>query len=474
MQFKEIDVRNKLYKAKEALRARNASEIESSLESSLESLVEILTFLLSKFGKNSQNSNIPPSQDPFRKKRKKTTPGSKPGGQKSHKGSFLPQQEPDKIVQLTINKDILPSSETFIPLEPEKRQVIDVKLQVYVTEYQAEVLQDSKGKKYRALFPDEVNATVQYGTTVRSLACYMMQYQMLPYERAAYFFKQQFGLPISTGSLAHYNSQAAMLLEEFRHIAINELKNAQVLHADETGVNISGSSYWLHSASSQLWTYFQVEKKRGLEGMENIGLLKDFSGVMIHDNWTAYFWYKNARHALCNAHQIRELTAIVETQKFQWPKKMLDLLCETNQEKHLLIEHSCVFSQERIQQIHQDYDIIITDGIKECFEPEHDFSKKMKRTDAQNLLIRLRAKKIETLNFLNPHIPFTNNQAENDIRMVKVKQKISGCFKNLKTPNDSSIIRSFISTCLKQGIEVATALDQLFKGILPNFKLHPS
>jgi transposase len=466
--LKSIDVSASLASARKHL--ANNSAMDSATRNLFALLITIVELMVARFGANSKNSSVPPSQDPNAEKRKRASSARKPGGQAGRVGKTLVQSEnPDEIVALKIDPEKLPSNVVFKELPYEKRQVFDIHIVVHVTEYQVQVLQDSKGRIFKADCP--VQGAVQYGPFVRGLACYMSNYQLVPVERLVEFFGHQANLPISAGTISNINAEAASALEEFKEIAKANLVAEKVLHADETGLNVSGKGAWLHGATSLQWSLFCVSLKRGNEAMDSIGILPNFSGVLVHDHWASYFKYE-CTHAMCCAHLIRELTRVVEEDKCNWAKQIIDLLYAMKAEVEETKPNK--LTQERIDELSQAYESIISAGeIESPIAVEEKKSKRgrKKQSRARNLLDRLREKKNATLRFMtHGDAPFTNNLAERDIRMTKVHQKISRCYKSLETANAACLVRSFISTCQKQGICVSTALNQLFLGKLPHFR----
>lgn len=358
----------------------------------------------------------------------------------------------------------------------QKRQEFNIKITTFITEYQAQVLIDNLGVKYVAQFPKGIDGAVQYGPTVRGMAVYLSNFQMLPFERMSDFFRHQISLPISTGTLVNMNAEASKLLLEFEQAAKRALIKSSLIYHDETGINIAGKTHWLHSASNDLWTLFCAHKKRGNEAMNDIGILPNFSGIVMHDNWASYFVYECV-HALCNAHHIRELTRAAEDDAQKWAAKMLTLLLAIKKEVDDSPDGK--LSTERINERHNEYDSLLIEAELECTSPlpeplpEAGQKKKrgrQKKTKSRNLLERLKDRKAATLLFMeNQLVPFTNNQAERDLRMTKVQQKISGCFRSESGATDFCRIRSFISTCMKQEEDVSQALNNLFRGKLPRF-----
>lgn len=466
--IKSIDITASLESAKGIL-AKDKS-LSDSARAVFTLLVAIIELLVAKFGANSKNSSVPPSQDPNGEKKKRVSSGRKPGGQLGRKGSTLAQvEEPNEVVDVKINPALLPTGRAFKELAPEKRQVFDVKMSVHVTEYRVQVLKDDRGLVYKAecAFAN----SVQYGPSVRGLVCYLSNFQMVPVERIADFFEHQVALPLSAGTVVNINSEAATALVGFASIAKKELIAEPLLHADETGINIAGKGAWLHGATSHLWSLFSASPKRGTEAIDAIGIIPNFKGVLVHDHWASYFKY-DCIHAMCCAHLVRELTRVVEDSKHTWASAMIEHLYAMKEEVEAAPERK--LSAERRTALEAKYDEIIEIGEKEsplAAELETPKRGRKKQSRARNLLDRLREKKSATLRFMtHGDAPFTNNQAERDIRMTKVHQKISGCYKTLETANASCLIRSFISTCQKQGICVSTALTDLFLGKLPTFR----
>jgi len=439
------------------------------MKAMIELLVVIITLLSAKLGLNSKNSSIPPSKDPNRAKKKADGNGRKPGGQKGHHGSTLEkEQDPDKIKIIKIKRtNIPPGQYSFVGYET--RQVIDIEISKVVTEYRAEILRDANGREFVAPFPKDVTRPVQYGDSVKAQAVYMSVHQLLPYDRVAEYFENQCGISVSAGSLVNFNKEAYDRLESFEVLAKLRLPAHSLLHADETGINVNGKNIWLHTASSDKWTMFFPHEKRGAEAMMAMGILEHFKGILCHDHWKPYFRFK-CLHALCNAHHIRELERAWENDKQQWAKDMQNLLIEMNHAKNNAPE---ILAAKDIEDFVTGYRNILENANVECPAPEKKTGAKrgrQARSKSRNLLERLRNFETETLRFLhNPIVPFTNNQGERDIRMTKVQQKISGCFRSMEGARIFCRIRSYLSTCNKQGVGPTEALRCLFAGKLPDF-----
>lgn len=469
MKWKNIDVRAKVKQARELL--EKEKNISRELASTVKDILSIMILLCNRLNLNSSNSSKPPSQDPNRKKKNFKQGQRRPGGQQGHEGVTLQKVEnPEKIEELYINRKTLPPGK-YKNNGFECRQVIDIRISRFVTEYRAEILEDEHGVSYVAEFPPEVTRRVQYGSTLKVNAVYMSQFQLIPYQRIEDHFMHQMNLPISAGSIYNFNQEAYKLLETFDAIAKQKLIESQVLHADETGINIGGKNFWLHSASNGLWSYFYPHKKRGVEAMHEIGILSKFKGTLCHDHWKPYYTFTACKHSLCNGHHLRELERVLEQENYLWAKKMKKLLPEINQKVQSYEGH---LNKNDIHQYREQFRLILDQGDKECPPPKEKIKNKSRgllaKSKSRNLLERLKNYENDTLRFMyEPGVPFTNNQAENDIRMTKVQQKISGCFRAIDGAKIFCRIRSFMSTCRKHGLNITNALNMLFQGKLPDF-----
>lgn len=449
---------------------REDTSISPQVQALLKLLVAVINLLLGKLGLNSTNSSTPPSKDPHRKrgsKRKAKGSRRKPGGQNGHKGARLEGEEnPDRIEIIEIDRRTIPSGR-YTSAGFESRQVIDIEISKVVTEYRAEILQDAKGNQFVAMFPAGVSRPVQYGNSVKAKAVYMSQQQLVPYDRIRDYFTDQCGIPISTGSLFNFNQEAFNLLATFESIVKRQLIAQPFLHADETGINVNGACLWLHNLSNDRWTLFFPHKNRGGEAMKAMGVLEHFHGTLCHDHWKPYFQFK-CRHALCNAHHLRELERAWEQDGQQWAKEMQDLLLEMNEATD---QAGGCLTDTAADEFRSRYQNVLTAGDRECPPPDpKDQPGRVAKTKSRNLLERLRKFETETLRFMtDKRVSFTNNQGENDIRMTKVQQKISGCFRSFEGAQIFCRVRSYLSTCRKQGLPPTEALQMLFSGRLPDF-----
>ncbi len=451
---------------------RQEKSISPQVRAMMDLLVVVIHLLLGKLGLHSANSSIPPSKDPYRKrgsKRKAKGKKRRPGGQNGHDGSTLQREEnPERIETIEVDRRTIPSGK-YRSTGFESRQVIDIEISKVVTEYRAEILEDAQGNQFIAEFPTGVTRPVQYGNRVKAQAVYMSQQQLVPYDRIRDYFADQCRIPISAGSLFNFNKEAFGLLETFESIVTRQLIAQPLLHADETGINVNGACVWLHSVSNDRWTLFFPHANRGGEAMIAMGVLEHFRGTLCHDHWKPYFQF-NCLHSLCNAHHLRELERAWEQDGQRWAKQMQDLLLEMNE---ATIKARGCLTEKAAHQFCSRYRNVLTRGDRECPPPNPPHARKRGRipkTKSRNLLERLRDFEAETLRFLTDTlVPFTNNQSENDIRMTKVQQKISGCFRSFEGAQIFCRMRSYLSTCRKHDIPPTEALQTLFSSRLPNF-----
>lgn len=444
--------------------------LSPALKASLEVLLLLVSILVNKLGLNSRNSSKPPSSDPNRKKKNREPGERRPGGQHGHIGTTLqPVSNPDQVKEIKVDRKTLPQEGKYQTVSYESRQVIDLDISTVVTEWRAEVLEDQNGKRYVAPFPKEVTRPVQYGIGVKVNAVYMSQYQLIPYNRIEDHFLDQMGIPVSAGTVNNFNKDAFDRLEFFESWVKEQLVLSSLVHADETGINVGGTKLWLHNVSNDSFTYFYPHNKRGCDAIDEMGILPRFQGIICHDHWKPYFKY-GGLHALCNAHHLRELERAVEQDKQIWAEKMIVLLKEIN--KATIDAGGCLNAIDS-EYYRNRYRELLREAEYECPPPDEAEKKrkgKMARSKSRNLLERLRDFETETLRFMDDkNVPFSNNQAESDLRMTKVQQKISGCFRSMDGAKIFCRIRSYISTCRKQGVTASEALQLLFQGKWPYF-----
>jgi transposase len=427
-----------------------------------------------RLGLNSSNSGKPPSSDglkkPARVKSLREHSGNKPGGQKGHKGETLRQvADPDQVID-----HYPPACATCgVGLDPQTsvshsaRQVFDLPepQPLVVTEHRAHDCQCAAcGTKTRGLFPDGVNAPVQYGIRIQSFVIYLLHYQLLPEARLAELMADLFGVKLAAATIATMSRTCAERLRSFAETVRDLVAGAPVKHMDETGFRIGGKTQWLHVASTALLTFYRVCARRG-------SLLTNVAGIVVHDHWKPYYTMQGVLHALCNAHHLRELKALVEIEKEDWARKMQRLLRRACHAANLARERGIALKPLLIECFERRYHAILAEGLvfHEAQAPLAQATLKVggkrrgraPRRTGHNLLLRLATRKQDTLRFLHdPTVPFTNNQAERDGRMMKLRQKISGGFRSLEGAIGFALIRSFVSTAKKQGWNIIEALTR--------------
>jgi len=431
-----------------------------------------------QLSKNSRNSSKPSSTDGFNKPapkslRKKS--GKKAGGQKGHKGHTLKMTStPDHTIFHEVNncsrcqKDL--SKQRIV--EHIKRQVYDIPiLQIQVTEHISEVKICTCGCRNRAEIPDYASHYVQYGPNLKTFLTYLQDYQLLPYARSAELVEDLFEHKLSQGTLYNMRQRSYEHLEDFETDLQTFLRSANLAGFDETGFRIAESSkplsYWLHSCSTQDSVLYQVHRRRGQKAMDDIGVLPFFKGIAVHDFWKSYYKY-NCTHALCNAHLLRELIFIKERFEQDWAQELIDLLLKMKQSKYRAInEAKTELSSQTLKRYRHQYEEIVKKGLSENplkeIPPEKVKRGRKPKTKARNLLERFRDFADDILRFFYDFdVPFDNNFSERDLRMMKVKLKISGCFRSLKGAQYFARMRSYVGTARKQGVNAFKAIRSLF------------
>ncbi len=468
MKIDNIDIEATVKKAQDLLEGEK--ELSAATKSIFEILILIITLLANRLNLDSTNSSKPPSSDPNRKKRNKGKTGKKAGGQKGHIGATLKKvDDPDVVEVIKVDRRKIPPGD-YKHVGFETRQVFDIDISRVITEYQAQVLENDRGKRFIASFPVGVTKAVQYGTSLKAQSVYMSQFQLIPYNRIQDYFADQLHTPISEGTIFNFNTEASKLLNSVENRIKNKLAVSDQAHADETGINIGGKGHWLHCVSNDSWTCYYPHPKRGMDAMNDMDILPRFKGILSHDHWKPYYKL-DCTHSLCNAHHLRELTRAWEQDGQKWAKTMQRLLETINRKVN---DSGGSLSTEQSQKYRKKYRSLIKKAEIECPAPKGPNKKgkrgRIKRSKARNLLERLKDYEQDVLRFMDiENVPFSNNLGENDIRMTKVQQKISGCFRSMDGAQIFCRIRSYLSTCRKHGVKSSHALGLLFNGKLPDF-----
>lgn len=429
--------------------------------------------------KDSHNSSKPPSSDGLAKKPKslRQASGRKPGGQAGHEGTTRERTAtPDVIVQQPLPERcercgarLGPKADVVVE---ERRQVFDLlKPVLQVTEHRGYEVLCRCGQRHRSDFPDNVSAPVQYGPVIKSTLVYLTQQQLLPIERTAQILSDLFGVKLSAGSVQASIVQAAQTLAPAVKRIAAAVRASPVVHFDETGQRVGARLRWLHTAGTPLLTWYGAHDKRGRAALDAFGILPAFAGVAVHDGWASYRDYA-CTHALCNAHHLRELIYLEETSEQAWPRKMIDFLCRAKDQADAakLAQHP--LARTRLTALRHQYEAILAQGERDNpprARTQHRQRGRLKQSAAVNLLLRLRQHADDVLRFLaDSRVPFDNNQAERDIRMPKLKQKTSGCFRTVTGAESFCTIRSYLATLRKQGRNVFHALTLAFQGQAPD------
>jgi transposase len=442
-------------------------------------LVARVQELEARLAKDSHNSSKPPSSDsPFKKPAPRSlreSNGRKPGGQQGHRGATrVLVEDPEQRVTVPLSGQCACGQNlATLPVEelPERRQVIDVVIRREVTEYRTVQGRCACGQWHQSAWPAEVAAPVQYGPGVAALAVCLTHEQHLPYQRTAGLLQALAGIALSPATLYAMGREAAARLAA-PVAAIGQALVAQaVAHADETGMRVGGALQWLHVLCTATLTFYAVHAKRGRKALAAIGLLTGFRGTLVHDHWSAYAAY-GCQHAFCNAHHLRELIAIAETYpRLTWPTQLIALLCEANETTgKARTAGLSTLPAPVIKGFFDRYDALLAEAAR--FHPRRTGPpgqrRRVRQSPAHNLVVRLGKHRDGVLRFLTDlTVPFDNNQAERDIRMPKLKQKVSGGFRSEEGAQDFATIRSYLSTLRKQGDDTYRALVLTFQGHPP-------
>jgi transposase len=427
-----------------------------------------------QLAKTSGNSSKPPSSDGLKKKpsslREK---GQRPtGGQPGHPGKTLKfSLTPDAIAVHEVSHCPACGTnvETIPALQVEKRQVWDIPpLSLQVTEHQAAVkcCPQCQGR-VQADFPVGVTQPVQYGPHLTAQAAYLTTYQLLPLARVCELFSDWYGHAPSEAFLLsaaqRVQTQVTGVVEQIR----TQITQAGTVHTDETGLRVEGRLNWAHVVSTERLTVYNIHAKRGAAAWNDIGLLPAVRGWVIHDGFQSYWQLKQCQHGLCNAHHLRELRFLAEQHQQTWAADMARLLVTAHREVQSWCKTGLNLPPERVADYHQQYDRLLQRGYvtQPSAPPARRTRGRPAQSPAKNMLDHLQKFQAQTLAFLSDfRVPFDNNQAERDLRMLKVKQKIAGTFRSRAGAETFCVLRSYISTARKQGQRVLSALYEALLG----------
>ncbi|HZC07816.1 MAG TPA: IS66 family transposase [Ktedonobacterales bacterium] len=468
------------------------AELEAQITQQREQIVALLDrvrHLEARLAKDSHNSGKPPSSDGLKRQvprtrslRRKT--GKKPGGQLGHPGETLHLvADPDAVVEhrpavCTTCQASLKAGEASeaseaseaVVVAHDRRQVQDLPpIRLQITEHQALSVRCPACQQVTVgAFPPEAPGRAQYGPRLRALAVYLVAHQFVPYSRARDLLADLTGARLSVGTLVEWVQQSAEALKPVEENLKAALRDASALHSDETGVRRNGRLAWAHVASTARLTHYAIHAKRGSEATAAIGILPGYRGVSVHDGWKPYQAQTACRHALCNVHHLRELTFVEEQYEQLWAKQLKELL----QEMRAATEQARAQGQARLPTTQRNalvarYGQLLALGLAANPPPPRRKRQRgrIKQSPVRNLLERLWLGQAQVLAFLDDlTIPFDNNQAERDLRLLKTQQKISGCFRSDTGAEAFARLRSYLSTLRKQGAALLDALHTLFIG----------
>jgi transposase len=445
-----------------------------SLVNRINALEEEVIKLKAQINKNSHNSSKPPSTDPFREPKSLRQQSKRPsGGQQGHPGHTLQQSDhPDHTIIHTVT-GICSCGRAINQgrlIDTTRRQVHDLPEEILmeITEHQAEIRRCLCGKIHEATYPSGVDSPVQYGSRVRAFATYMSVHHMVPQKRLTEIMSELFGIHMSEGTINNIFKEAYRKLQTTEEAIKQALRLSIIMHLDETGIYINGKRLWAHICSSAKYTYYFCHQQRGSEAIKSGNMLLKYLGRIIHDGWKSYFDFE-CLHALCNAHHLRELVFVKEELHQRWAGMMIELLCRIKKTVDRAKEAGRhTLASETIKRYEKRYKALIRAGYSVNPMPVIERKKgqrgRIKQPPARNLLDRLSTYTEEVLAFMyHFEVPFDNNLAERDLRMNKVKQKVSGCFRSITGAEAFCRIRGYISTVRKHNLDVLQQLILCFE-----------
>ena len=452
------------------------------LQDTIKDLQNTIKDLQNRLNQNSQNSSMPPSKDGFNKpKPRSLRPKSekKPGGQKGHAGSHMSiPHEPDEVCKHLPARcalcphlsECLVNGKVFSCVE--KRYEVNAVITTKVTEHQMIHVSACPcgGESFDGVFPEGIKAYVQYGDSISVLTGLLSTYGAISIQRIHDLLGGLLGVSLSTGTIASMVSKCARKVGDVLTRIKSLLTGKEVVHFDETGTDVNGKTIWVHNSSTAELTYQTINAKRGQDGMDGNGVLPDFNGIAVHDCWSPYWKYSRVTHAVCNAHLMRELNGVEQySPEHNWAKKFKSLLIAMKKAKEdALKDGKKALCQEKLHQFNSEYDELMKLADLECPDlsgktpPTRGRRKKGKE---RSLIERLKLYKGSVCLFINDfNVPFDNNQAERDVRNVKTKTKVSGCFRTESGAQDYLDVMSYISTGKKHGVSAFEALTAAFNG----------
>lgn len=467
-------IRDQIQQAKDdlnnALGAGSTPELKAAIKSLL-IVVDILVslFLEKKIRKNSSNSGLPPSKDPA-SKNDRNKPTNKERSKLGEQIDNTREVQTKEIVGPDYCNNCDSDLKNVKVSDSEDRKKIDIVYEVITHTVTAEVkICPECGIQNKGKFPKGMEGKIQYGIGVKATVINFLCVQMSSLERTQEYLKGIVGRLISQAVLLKYIFQLYEALEDWELSMIDKLLKSHHIHVDETSTKVDKKNYWAHSYSAADITLKFIHENRGSEAIDEIGIIPRYGGVIIHDCYASYFKYENVEHALCGGHLLRELKFVEESTGDHWArsmKKILQQAAETVGNRPKLR----ILKEKEYKQLQSRYRNILTRALKEL--PEFPIANgrrgRLKHTDAQNLWMRLKKHETSILRFArDKNIDFTNNRAERDIRISKVKQKVSGCFRTLKYAQCFYRISSYLKTMRYKGYSSMQAIMLAYQGNIP-------
>jgi len=424
--------------------------------------------------KNSRNSSKPPSSDGLKKPRRRSLrqpSDKKAGAQPGHPGHALEMvDQPDhyQVHRVCACPHCHTDLSTVAADTYARRQVFDLPpVRIEVTEHQAEIKTCPQCQTVtQAEFPPDVTQPTQYGAHLQGQMVYFNQYHHIPVERTAEIFADLYGHTVADGTIVHASAVLAECVQSvYAAVKAHLQDTVATVHVDESGLRVDGRLQWVHVASTENVTYLDVDAHRGVKAHQVLGILPHRTGRVMHDDYASYFKYPDAQHATCNAHHLRDLVFLHERYEQAWAAEMVQLLLEIKDNVAVAREAGqAALSTEQLAHFETCYQTVLTQGYAAnpppAMEPNAPKARgKPKQSPARNLLERLDKHRSAVLAFMYDfNVPFDNNLAERDLRMVKLKQKVSGCFRTVTGAKTFCVIRSYISTARKNGQNILEVL----------------
>ena len=471
---------NKILQQKLKEQSETNAELHKVIENlnrTIDDLNQTIRELNEKLNKSSRNSSKPPSSDGLNKPSPKSLrkpSGKKAGGQLDHPGAYLNTiTKSDEIIQhipsvcnncyrLNACKKLFRIGET--------RKVIDAVVETRITEHQALVFDCPRyNTQQKGEFPSDIKAVVQYGKNLQALVVSLNTMGAVSVNRTHEILSGVFNIPLSTGTISNMVNSCANNLNGIDEDIRQKLVKAKVINCDETGTRVDGKTFWVHNASNSQYTYLTIHEKRGHEGMDSGMVLPEYKGIVVHDCWAPYWKYPCIIHALCNVHLLRELTGIEENYPEQkWAIEFKHLLMEMKRQKEHAVDQGKIrLTNELYKEFNLRYDEVMSHAYAEnpYIKPKDKKRGRNKKGKILALIERLALNKKSICLFINKfEVPFENNQAERDIRMIKIKTKVSGCFRGIDGARNYLKIMSYVGTAKKHGYSAFEAVQQVISG----------